>query len=259
MVSMIESMAFVPPEKAHPIHNECLNFVYNIVNGEGNSISLIYLKDDDIAAPTIIYSHGNAEDMGSASNRAVEIKKHVKCSVICYEYFGYSYSVIRNGKNNYPSENGCYESINLVYDFIKNKNPKTNIILMGFSIGTGPTVNLACIKPVSGVILISGFRSIIKTKVDNFLYSILPFRDIFNNESKIGLLNMPILLIHGTEDNVVNITNSFVLLSKINKHSYYKPYWVEGAGHNNIFMYKGVNEIVKKFVNYSNVKICYLV
>lgn len=258
--SIVEKIAFYPPNPKTLISHHYIDDKLHIQHPEGHTISIIYksvkhTNNDEI--PTIIYSHGNSEDLGCICSYIDYLYHTLNCNIIAYEYLGYGHCYINTNSahSQYPSEQGCYESIELAYNFAKNKNPNSPIILMGFSIGSGPTVDLASRKKVSGVILIAPFKSAIKSRVDNIFYNLLPVSDIFENDQKISNIKAPILLIHGTADNVINIQHSYELFSKMNRFNYYEPLWIFGASHNNILSYKYYDIVtpkIKEFVDYIN-------
>ncbi|KAF2282693.1 hypothetical protein GH714_043710 [Hevea brasiliensis] len=83
------------------------------------------------------------------------------------------------------------------------------LILYGQSVGSGPTVDLASQLPnLRGVVLhspiLSGMRVLYPVKRTYWF-------DIYKNIDKIGMVNCPVLVIHGTADEVVDCShgNSF--------------------------------------------------
>jgi hypothetical protein len=103
---------------------------------------------------TLIYSHGNAEDVGLSLPYLDYLQDICDCNVLAYEYCGYS---IAEGE---PSEQNCNECIQAAYDYLvnspsdgdgKNDNNSNNnrqyppvdpskIVLFGRSLGTGTGV-----------------------------------------------------------------------------------------------------------------------
>ncbi len=90
---------------------------------------------------TIIYSHGNAEDVGLSLPYLDRLSRCCNCNVLAYEYCGYS---IAEGE---PSEKNCYECIDAAYRYLTVRRQSvvdpSSIVLFGRSLGTGPTVDLA--------------------------------------------------------------------------------------------------------------------
>ena len=102
------------------------------------------------------------------------------------------------------------------------------IIAFGRSVGSGPAADLASRRPVAGLILESAFTSAFRvmTRV-----SILPF-DKFDNLRKIKTVHCSVLIIHGTQDSVINASHGRELFAAANEPK--QALWVQGANHNDV-------------------------
>lgn len=107
---------------------------------------------------TIIYSHGNATDIGAMYFMQVVLAKGLQCNVIMYDYSGYGES------GGVPLENNTYNDVEMVYDYAINNvvqnGDERQIIIYGQSVGSGPSCYICSKKPnVGGLILHSPFMS----------------------------------------------------------------------------------------------------
>lgn len=105
---------------------------------------------------TIIYSHGNATDIGAMFMLQSVLVHALQCNVVMYDYSGYGES------GGVPTENNTYTDVVTVYEYVKATiSPNTsNIVLYGQSVGSGPSCALAFKRPeLGGVILHSPFTS----------------------------------------------------------------------------------------------------
>eukprot|EP01119_Soliformovum_irregulare_P016680 TRINITY_DN4868_c0_g4_i1.p1 TRINITY_DN4868_c0_g4~~TRINITY_DN4868_c0_g4_i1.p1 ORF type:complete len:341 (-),score=43.78 TRINITY_DN4868_c0_g4_i1:34-1032(-) len=168
---------------------------------------------DKEAEWTIIYSHGNAEDIGQTEVWLRFLSDTLKISIITYDYTGYG---LNRGS---PSENKCYKCIKAVFLYLKNtcRIPTQHIILYGRSLGSGPTTHEAQYlskkgTKFGGMILQSPLASAVA--VVSTRLSRLPWIDMFKNSKKIGDVNGPICIIHGDRDEVVPYEHGEIL-SKI--------------------------------------------
>jgi abhydrolase domain-containing protein 17 len=202
----------------------------------------------------IIYSHGNAVDLGlikpslkrmatniqhnCINNRNIKLENYARnaqkdipnknalvhnCSVIGYDYPGYGTS---DGK---PSEKSITESIEAVYKYLKDKGATDKqIVIWGRSVGSGPATYIVYKYPVAGLILESAFTSAFRvvTRIQ-----IVPF-DRFPNINRIARVNCPVLFIHGRMDRVIPFHHGETLYNEAKAPKYYL--WVDDAGHNNI-------------------------
>jgi abhydrolase domain-containing protein 17 len=196
--------------------------ISKLTTSGGAKISAIYLAYPE-ATFTVLFSHGNAEDIGYDQDLLEQIR-NAGFSVLAYDYEGYGTS---EGK---PSERHAYDDENAAYDFLVGMMhvQPNRIIAFGRSLGSGPATDLASRRPVAALILESGFMSAFRvvTRV-----SILPF-DRFNNLPKIKKVHCPVLIIHGTEDSVINIRHGRALFAAANEPK--RAFWVEGANHNDV-------------------------
>lgn len=62
----------------------------------------------------------------------------------------------------------------------------------------------------------------------------LPYLDMFPNIDRIRNIHSPVLLIHGTRDEIVPFTHAEELFEDIEVKWRACPFWIEGGGHNNL-------------------------
>jgi len=114
------------------------------------------------AANTILFSHGNAEDIGNVSAWCFSLSQQLGVNVMAYEYSGYGCS----SDGVAPSEESCYCDIQAAMDYLDSVHgvkPK-RVVLFGRSLGTAVSVRLAEVQeargePVRGIVLQSPFTS----------------------------------------------------------------------------------------------------
>lgn len=174
----------------------------------GRFVPAYYIKIKNPRA-TVIYSHGNAEDIGQAKHLAIYLSEHLQVDILLYDYTGYGTSRGR------PSERNCYNDIESVFKYlVDTKNVKTqDIILYGRSLGSGPTVHLAHLLSLNnihlrGVILQSPISSAVRVVSESLAK--IPGVDMFENIKKIGSIHFPILIVHGDSDQVVPFSHGLV-------------------------------------------------
>jgi alpha-beta hydrolase superfamily lysophospholipase len=141
--------------------------ILKLTSSSGVKISATYLSNPE-AIFTVLFSHGNAEDIGD-DQQLLERIKAAGFAVFAYDYQGYGTSEGR------PSERHAYEDENAAYNFlVQSMHVQPNrIIAFGRSVGGGPACDLASRRPVAGLILESAFTSAFRvmTRV-----RVLPFR-----------------------------------------------------------------------------------
>ncbi|XP_058103997.1 uncharacterized protein LOC131247988 [Magnolia sinica] len=194
----------------------------------GSKIVAFYLRNP-YARLTVLYSHGNAADLGQLYDLFVQLKINLRVNLMGYDYSGYGAST---GK---PSESNTYADIEAVYQRLETEYgvSQEDLILYGQSVGSGPTLHLAARLPrLRGVVLhsaiLSGLRVLCHVKCT------LCF-DIYKNIDKIQRVKCPVLVIHGTEDDVVNWFHGNGLWQLAREP--YEPLWIKGGGHCNLELY----------------------
>ncbi|GKT36920.1 Protein of unknown function DUF818 like protein [Aduncisulcus paluster] len=193
---------------------------------------------------TIIYSHGNAEDIGQLGTVSTFLSIELKCNVIVYDYPGYGLS---SGK---PSDKSLCMAALAVYRYATNtlKIPPESIISYGRSIGSVAATHIAFThKNVAGLVLqsplASAYRVVFKVK------STLLF-DQFRNVDKVKTITTPVLIIHGRKDQIIPFHNAETLLA--NSPTAVTPLFLDNARHNNILSHFCVDLMLrlKRFVQF---------
>lgn len=218
-----ERLIFLPRPKSYQDSSEILK----LTTPNGEQISALYLPNP-IATYTILYSHGNAEDLGRIRQR-LEHLKSLGVSVFAYDYRGYGTS---QGK---PSEQNAYQDIEAAYRYLTDALGilPSQIILYGRSLGSGTSVEIASREPIAGLILESPFTSTFRviTRI-----AIIPF-DRFDNLRKIDKVRCPVLFLHGTQDRLIPLHHSETLFKQVRSPKQLVE--IAGADHNDLLEIAG--------------------
>ena len=189
----------------------------------------------------ILRCHGNAEDMVESIAVLKELVNE-GYSVASVDYPGYGLS------DGSPDEKGCYRNVHRLYDWLVEKRgfKPEEIIIDGFSIGTGPATELAATRPCGGLILEAPFLSAprVVTRV-----RLLPV-DPFPNLKRIGDVKCRVLMIHGTSDRVIPYSQGQALFKLANEPKRFVT--VDDGDHNTLVDDMGFDEylaLVKEFVD----------
>ncbi|CAI0456522.1 unnamed protein product [Linum tenue] len=206
---------------------------------KGTEVVGMYIRHP-MATSTLLYSHGNAADLGQMYELFVELSIHLRVNLMGYDYSGYGQS---SGK---PSEQHTYADIEAVYKCLEEGYgaKQEDIILYGQSVGSGPTLDLAARLPhLRAVVLhspiLSGLRVMYPVKKSYWF-------DIYKNIDKIQLVDCPVLVIHGTADEVVDCSHGKQLW-ELSKEKY-EPLWLKGGNHCDLEHHPEYIRHLKKFV-----------
>ena len=97
---------------------------------------------------TVLYLHGNYEDLGSIGEYIPQfITAGYAAFALDYRHYGFS-----GGE---PTESNTNADVQMAYDYLRNNLhvPADHIIIFGYSMGSGPAVELALHRPAAGLIL----------------------------------------------------------------------------------------------------------
>ncbi|HEV2987153.1 MAG TPA: alpha/beta hydrolase [Candidatus Angelobacter sp.] len=213
----------------HPSSYQDTPAVMKFTTASGSRISAFYLPNAS-AKFTLLVSHGNAEDLGDAQYWLDNLRR-AGFAVFAFDYEGYGTS------QGTPSEKHLYENEEAAYEYLVGKlgiSPE-HIIIFGKSVGSGPAVHIAMVRPVAALILQSPFVSAFRvlTRVP-----LLPF-DRFTNYRNIVHVHSPVLIIHGTADGIIGVWHGQKLYDLANEPK--SSFWVSGADHNDLESVAGAN------------------
>jgi fermentation-respiration switch protein FrsA (DUF1100 family) len=236
--------------------------VRNVRDGQVYRIPAFFIRRRN-ATQTILFSHGNAEDLGMMYHRMKDLALVLGVNIMAYDYTGYGLSMPgpahrnsseggndqsgegssgnNNNRNEGPSENMIYRNIEAAYRYLTRvrKIPPHRIILYGRSLGSGPACYLAAKtslsgQPVGGLVLHSPFLSVYKVVADLNGLDLGMVGDLFHNEKRARNVRCPTLIIHGRDDEIVPFWHAPRLLAAIPPEFRAAPYYVGGMGHNHI-------------------------
>ena len=191
----------------------------------------------------LLFSHGNAEDLGDTLPFLSRCAEFLQVPVIGYEYPGYG--LARHGgshKSNgggggpacEPSEQGCFEAAEAAYAHVRGRWPEWQVVLFGRSLGSGPACFIAEQAggaKLAGLILLSPLCSGIATQLGPLARVLRPI-DLFVNTERIRSICCPVVVLHGTADWVVPCSHGRTL-HRLALHSC-EPLWARGKGHNDM-------------------------
>ncbi len=220
-----ERILFQPPA---PSYDADRVPVVRIAVGESDVVAVQHLPNPS-ARHTLLLSHGNAEDLGHLQP-LLRLLHRAGFGVLAYDYRGYGLSTPA-----VPSEKRAIEDAEAVYRHAVDQLgvAPSQLIVHGRSLGGGPTLELATRHPVAGVVLESTFTSTYRVVTG---LPVLPF-DRFPNLARMRGVEVPVLVVHGEEDQVIGISHGRRLFQAAPEPK--RALWVEGAGHNDLAVVAG--------------------
>ncbi|MCH7737335.1 MAG: alpha/beta hydrolase [Chloroflexi bacterium] len=177
---------------------------------------------------TWLWFHGNGGNLGHRTGELALAHHLTGANIFIFDYRGYGES---EGK---PSEKGTYLDSRAAMAYLSSRPEidKDRIVYMGISLGAAVAVELALTQPPMAMVLVSPFAS-----VREMAKLTLPFppvawlvRDHYDNISRIRRLNVPLLVLHGDQDEIVPISQGRKLFEAANQPKRFQA--LEGVSHN---------------------------
>jgi len=225
---------FQPQPSSYPDNRNLIK----LTTAKNIQISAVYLPSPQ-STYTVLYSHGNGEDLGDVRPLLEKIRA-LGVNVFAYDYEGYG---ISQGS---ATEQNAYRDIDAAYHYLTTvlKQPPNRIVVYGRSIGSGPSIDIATRQPIGGLVVESGFTSIFRVITRIPIFPV----DKFPNINKIGAVHCPVLFIHGTNDQTIPLWHGRALFDRANQPKTFLE--VSGADHNDVEQVAGeqYNQALRSFL-----------
>lgn len=262
--AIVSKLAFMPPEPSYSINTssdgktslallegraewphgpqELENVeIFHARTRRGNKIACMYVRPCADAHFTLLFSHGNAVDLGQMCSFYYGLGYRLGCNVFSYDYSGYGCSSGR------PSEKNLYADIAAALQALRTKFqvPPEKVILYGQSIGTVPSVDLASTNDnLAALILHSPLMSGMRVAFPGTQRTWCC--DAFPSIEKVPRVRCPTLVIHGTDDDVIDFSHGLSIYEQC--PASVEPLWVAGAGHNDVELHAAYLDRLRTFI-----------
>jgi len=177
--------------------------------GEAQALFLAPPARFEGPTPLLIFMHGNGE---LADHWLPDFEEVTAWGVgaLLLEYPGYGRSAGR------PSEQSINEAARAAYDWAQGdaRIDSKRIVPYGRSLGGGPAVRLAVDREVPALILESAFTSVADFAAQ-FLAPAFLVRDRFDSLTTLSSYRGPLLVVHGSRDQIVPIAHGRALAAAV--------------------------------------------
>lgn len=173
----------------------------------------------------LLYFGGNAEDV--AFNLSVFTSAFPEHSLYLVNYRGYG------GSGGSPSESGLVADAIALYDHLRPRHPE--IAVIGRSLGSGVAVQLASVRDVNRLALVTPYDSLVNVARAHFPY--LPvgllLRDRYDSARRVSAVNADTLIVIAGSDEIIPRARSDALVAAFPAAQAH-VFVLEGAKHNDI-------------------------
>src|SRR4051812_316882 len=158
------------------------------------------------SGPVVLIAHGRSANI---STRA-PIMRQLGLGgfgVLMFDYHGYGASTGR------PSEAALTQDMLAAYDWVRSKGVAPGrIVLLGQSLGDAPAAQVAAVRPVAALVLVSPFTSLPEVAAERHPWlplGILPWpRSRYDVAAPLASVRAPLLLVASKADGLVPMANS---------------------------------------------------
>jgi hypothetical protein len=181
------------------------NQEYRIKTADGDIMDAYLFK---VKKPKglIFYLHGNGDNVESWS-RAV-----VKYTNLGYDAFEMDYPGYGKSTGQLHSISQFFNSVKAAYDTVKHLYPENRIIIMGYSLGTGPAAWLAAHNHPKMLLMLAPYYSL--GDMATYRYPFLPefiLKYPINIYQYIQQVKAPVVVFHGDVDEIIYYGSSLKL------------------------------------------------
>jgi fermentation-respiration switch protein FrsA (DUF1100 family) len=223
-VTYSDKLIFLPQPPSYSLSDQHIIIDSKSADTENTNHHIVafYLRNPE-SKYTILYSHGNATDLGGLQYLQKIFYKH-GYSILIYDYSGYGQS------EGMANEQQVYNDVQAVYNYLINdeKIKPEQIIAYGHSLGAAIATDLAYNNTIAALVLESAFTTAFRVKT---VYSIVPF-DKFASIDKIENINAPVFITHSKDDNIIPFWHSVELFETANEPKKFLAF--ETGGHTQI-------------------------
>jgi alpha-beta hydrolase superfamily lysophospholipase len=213
---------------AEGMRDEWIEFV-SPSSGQPVRLHALWHASEQADAPVLLYLHGARWDVRGSAPR-IRRMQELGFSVLAVDYRGFGRST-----DALPSEESADEDAHAAWRWLAHTYPTSRRYIFGHSLGGAIAVRLAAeVTDEAGLIVEGGFTSI-PDVVSTFKWGWLPVSALisqrFDAASRIAGVGSPVLVVHGSEDRLINPELARALFERAPQPKRFVL--VEGGSHHN--------------------------
>jgi alpha-beta hydrolase superfamily lysophospholipase len=190
----------------------------------------LWIAADRPGAPVLLYLHGARWDVRGSANRMRRMQE-LGFSVLGIDYRGFGQS-----SKALPSEAMAYEDARAAWDWLTARYPQTPRYVFGHSLGGAIAVQLASeVQDGAAGLIVEGSFTSIAEVASSYKWGWLPVGPLitqrFEAAERIAHLKMPVLVVHGSADQVIKPELGRALFERAPEPKRFVL--VEGGSHHN--------------------------
>lgn len=232
------------PEKLPKTHHYSFTKPYEeftIAVPGGKKLSAVLFKAPTPSDQLIFFLHGNAGNMEDQDGVALFYNK------LGYDFFTYDYRGFGKSSGEIRSERQFLNDAQLAYDEARKHYKEEEIIIVGYSVGTGPAGWLTIHNHPQKLALMAPYYSM--SDLSAHYYHILPnfiVKYKFETFRYLPKVKVPVCVFHGKNDETIPFSSSKRLAGLLKKEDRFVP--LEHQGHGGFEKHDVFKEEMERFL-----------
>tara|TARA_R110002096_G_scaffold50152_2_gene131940 strand:+ start:786 stop:1604 length:819 start_codon:yes stop_codon:yes gene_type:complete len=201
---------------------------------DGAELNALHFRQENPRG-LVFFLHGNGGNLQSWTSN-IRYYQQVNYDMFMLDYRGYGKS-----SGEIESEAQMHADVRAAWDRVAAEYDGKPIVIYGRSLGSAVATKLAADVDPALLILVSPFSSVVAMAKQEYPY--LPaslVRYPFRTDELIGKVKSPIIFVHGTDDRLIPLSHSELLLERATAPS--ELLVIDGAGHSDIHRYESYTE-----------------
>lgn len=214
--------------------------VVRIETADGESL-VSWWRPPEHGRPTILFFNGNAAGLSVQRGRWRRIAD-TGVGFLAVAYRGY------DGSTGRPTEAGLHADAEAAYEWLTHRVEPEDVVIHGFSLGSGVATRLASRRPARALVLEAPFTSTADVAAARLPFTPvhLLMRDQYRSRDLIDQVGMPLLVLHGDADSVVPFVQGQTLYGMANPPKQFVR--MIGSDHNTLVR-DGAYDHIWRFLN----------
>lgn len=168
---------------------------------DGLTLKGLFWPPADGRSDVAVFFHGNAGELSSAASMAEPLRRGGR-GVLVASYRGYS------GNPGHPTERNLTLDGAAFVALARKLITRAQVYPVGYSLGAAVAIRQATISSVAGVVVIGAFT---RLSAVTPLYARPFLPDVFDNVAAISRVSAPVIVVHGSADEVVPLEQGCAL------------------------------------------------
>jgi fermentation-respiration switch protein FrsA (DUF1100 family) len=199
--------------------------VVTFTTADGTALTGWYAESAE-GRPSVLFFHGNASNLSARADHFRQILAS-GFGLLAASYRGFP------GSGGSPSEEALLADGLELFDWLAERTGE--IVLYGESLGSGVAIHVAAERPARALILEAPFTAAVDIARATYPWVPVGFlmHDQFISRDRIGRVDEPVLIVHGTEDWVVPVGHGRRMFEAARQPKELRVF--DGSGHHDLW------------------------